>query len=112
MNEDILSAGSSAKMAELCALEIYDIRDSKSLLNKGQADFMPKDGEQLRIMLANLETQENALMQLSAVLQSATRWSRGEVRAHEACREAVAFPLFKVDGHNRCRRPLAASLII
>lgn len=64
MNEDILSAGSSAKMAELCALEIYDIRDSKSLLNKGQADFMPKDGEQLRIMLANLETQEAALMQL------------------------------------------------
>lgn len=66
MNEDILSAGSSAKMAELCALEIYDIRDSRSLLNKGQADFMPKDGEQLRIMLANLETQENALMQLFA----------------------------------------------
>lgn len=64
MNEDILSAGSSAKMAELCALEIYDIRDSKSLLNKGQADFMPKDGEQLRIMLRNLETQENGLMQL------------------------------------------------
>ena len=64
MNEDILSAGSSAKMAELCALEIYDIRDSKSLLNKGQADFMPKDGEQLRIMLSNLEMQENALMQL------------------------------------------------
>ncbi len=64
MNEDILSAGSSAKMAELCAFEIYDIRDSRSLLNKGQADFMPKDGEQLRIMLANLETQENALMQL------------------------------------------------
>jgi len=64
MNEDILSAGSSAKMAELCAFEIYDIRESKSLLNKGQADFMPKDGEQLRIMLSNLETQENALMQL------------------------------------------------
>ena len=64
MNEDILSAGSSAKMAELCALEIYDIRDSKSLLSKGQADFMPKDGEQLRIMRNNLETQENAIMQL------------------------------------------------
>lgn len=64
MNEDILSAGSKAKMAELCALEIYDIRDSKSLLNKGQADFMPKDGEQLRIMLGNLDTQENGLMQL------------------------------------------------
>ncbi len=64
MNEDVLSAGSSAKMAELCALEIYDIRDSRSLLNKGQADFMPKDGEQLRIMLRNLDQQEAALMQL------------------------------------------------
>jgi len=64
MNEEILSAGSSAKMAELCALEIYDIRDSRSTLNKGQADYMPKDGEQLRIMLSNLETQERALTQL------------------------------------------------
>lgn len=64
MNEDILAAGSSAKMAELCALEVYDIRDSKSMLSKGQADFMPKDGEQLRIMLNNLDTHENALMQL------------------------------------------------
>ncbi len=64
MNEDILSAGSPAKMAELCALEIYDIRDSRSMLSKGQADFMPKDGEQLRIMLNNLDTQENALLQL------------------------------------------------
>lgn len=64
MNEEILSAGSSAKMAELCALEIYDIRENRSELNKGQADFMPKDGEQLRIMLANLDTQERALTQL------------------------------------------------
>ena len=64
MNEDILSAGSTAKMAELTAVEIYDIRDSRSTLNKGQADFMPKDGEQLRIMLANLDTHERALMQL------------------------------------------------
>lgn len=64
MTEEILSAGSKAKMAELCVTEIYDIRENKSMLNKGQADFMPKDGEQLRIMLRNLDTQENALMQL------------------------------------------------
>ncbi|HCD77785.1 MAG TPA: DUF4831 domain-containing protein [Prevotella sp.] len=64
MTEEILSAGSSAKMAELCVQEIYDIRDNKGLLNKGQADFMPKDGEQLKIMLRNLDQQENALMQL------------------------------------------------
>ena len=64
MTEEILSAASSSKMAELCVQEIYDIRENKGLLNKGQADFMPKDGEQLRIMLRNLDNQEKALMQL------------------------------------------------
>ena len=46
--EEILSAGSKAKMAELTANEIYDIRENRGLLTKGQADFMPKDGEQLK----------------------------------------------------------------
>ena len=64
MSQEILAAGSSAKMAELIAQEIYDIRESKSQLNKGQADFMPKDGEQMRIMLNNLNTQEAALLQM------------------------------------------------
>lgn len=63
MNEDILSAGSSAKMAELTAKEIYDIRESRAQLTRGQADFMPKDGTQLRIMMDNLDKQEHALLQ-------------------------------------------------
>lgn len=62
--EEILSAGSKAKMAELTAAEIYDIRENRSLLTKGQADFMPKDGEQLRLMLAQLDEQEAGLLQL------------------------------------------------
>ncbi len=62
--EEILAAGSPAKMAELTAAEIYDIRENRSLLTKGQADFMPKDGEQLRLMLSELDTQEEALLQL------------------------------------------------
>lgn len=61
---DVLNAGSKLKMAELTANEIYDIRENRSLLAKGQADFMPQDGEQLRLMLATLEQQENALLQL------------------------------------------------
>lgn len=64
MNQDILAAGSSAKTAELAAQDIYDIRESRSQLARGQADFMPKDGEQLKLMLANLDTQEQALLQL------------------------------------------------
>jgi len=62
--EEILSAGSNMKMAELTASEIYDIRENRSLLTKGQADYMPKDGEQLRLMLSQLDTQEEALLQL------------------------------------------------
>ena len=64
MNEEILAAGSTAKMAELTSREIYDLRENRSLLIKGQADFMPKDGQQLKLMLAQLETQEQALRSL------------------------------------------------
>ena len=64
LNQDILAVGSKMKMAELCAQEIYDIRDSKNELNRGQAEYMPKDGEQLRLMLENLNTQEAAINQM------------------------------------------------
>jgi hypothetical protein len=63
-SREILSAGSKAKMAELTAAEIYDIRENRSLLAKGQADFMPKDGEQLRLMFESLDRQEQTLLQL------------------------------------------------
>ncbi len=61
---DLLSAGSTSKMAELAAQEIYDIRDSKSALIRGEADNTPKDGEQLKLMLQQLNLQETALQQL------------------------------------------------
>ena len=76
MSQDILSAGSHAKMAQLIAQEIYDIRDSRNQLTRGEADFMPKDGEQMRIMLSNLDTQERALMQ---VFQGSTVRDTAEV---------------------------------
>jgi len=66
MTEEMLSAASSAKTAELIAREIYDIRDSRNMLSRGEADFMPKDGEQLRLMLHQLQTQEQALLQVFA----------------------------------------------
>lgn len=64
MNQEILSAGSNAKIAELTAEEIYDIRESRTALIKGEADNMPKDGAQLKIMLDQLAKQETALTQL------------------------------------------------
>ncbi len=64
MGEEILTAGSTAKMAELTAQEIYDLRENRSLLIKGQAEFNPKDGEQLKVMLRELDDQERALSSL------------------------------------------------
>ena len=64
MSEDILAAGSKAKMAQLCAEEIYTIRTSRNDLTRGTAETMPKDGEQLKLMLASLNNQEKALRQL------------------------------------------------
>lgn len=63
MTEDILMAGSSAKMAELTAREIYNIRDSKNTILRGQADTMPKDGASLQLVIDQLNKQEKALTQ-------------------------------------------------
>ena len=63
MTQDMLQAGSTAKMAELTAKEIYDIRDSRNQLSRGESDNLPKDGEQLKLMLAGLDIQEKALLQ-------------------------------------------------
>ena len=64
MSEEILAAGSTAKMAELTAQDIYEIRESRNLLVRGQADNMPKDGAQLQLMLNQLDMQDRALTSL------------------------------------------------
>lgn len=64
MTEEILMAGSTAKIAELTAKEIYSIRESKNLILRGQADTMPKDGASLQLVIDNLNKQENALTQM------------------------------------------------
>ncbi|NDV81116.1 DUF4831 family protein [Bacteroides sp. 51] len=64
LTEEILMANSTAKMAELTAKEIYNIRESRNALVRGQADNMPKDGEQLKLMLSSLDEQESAMLEL------------------------------------------------
>ncbi|MDR0940114.1 MAG: DUF4831 family protein [Mediterranea sp.] len=64
LTEEILMAGSTAKMAELVAKEIYNIRDSRNALLRGQADNTPSDGQQLKLMLDNLNRQEEAMTKM------------------------------------------------
>ena len=51
-------------MAELTAKEIYNIRESRNNITRGQADFVPTDGESLKFMLESLTAQETALLTL------------------------------------------------
>ncbi len=64
MTQEMLTSGSTAKMAELCAQEIYDIRDSKNALIRGEAENTPKDGAQLKLMLDQLDKQASVLESL------------------------------------------------
>lgn len=64
LTEDILSATSVAKRAELTAQEILDIRESKNAIKRGQVESMPQDGASLKIVLDELNAQEEALTQL------------------------------------------------
>ena len=64
MTQEMLTANSTAKLAELCAQEIYDIRESRNELIRGEADNTPKDGAQLQLMLSQLGTQARSLESL------------------------------------------------
>lgn len=64
LTEEILMATSKAKMAELTAKEIFSIRESRNSITRGQADYIPTDGESLKYLLDNLDRQEKSLMNL------------------------------------------------
>lgn len=96
MTEEILLAGSSNKMAELIAREIYNIRESKNSLTRGQADYMPQDGAALKIMLNNLEEQEKAMTEMFSGFTERTEKSfTFYVVPEEEIREQVIFRFSK-----------------
>lgn len=60
LTADMVQSSSQAKKAELAAARIMEIRSSRNDYLTGQADQMP-DGEALKIILRNLDAQEEAL---------------------------------------------------
>lgn len=59
--QEMNNSSSRSKLAELVAQEIFDIRDSYNALTRGEADNMPKDGNQLQLMLSQLQHQQDVL---------------------------------------------------
>ena len=64
MTEEMLTATSTAKMAELTAKEIYAIRESKLAITRGHAENIPSDGAGISLLLQELDKQEKALTAL------------------------------------------------
>lgn len=116
MTEEILIAGSTAKMAELVAKEIYNIRESKNSLTRGQADYMPKDGAALKLMLDNLDEQEQAMMQMFAGTTDRIEKSFTiRIKPEADMKEKVAFRFSKklgmLDADNLSGEPYYISII-
>lgn len=61
LSEEYLMSGSSLKMAEVAAKQIYRIRESRQDILMGEAEHMPKDGEALKFMINQLDEKERAL---------------------------------------------------
>ena len=117
MTEEILIAGSTAKMAELVAKEIYNIRESKNSLTRGQADYMPKDGAALKLMLDNLDEQEQAMMQMFAGTTDRIEKSFTiRIKPEADMKEKVAFRFSKklgmLDADNLSGEPYYICIII
>ena len=62
--EEYFRAGSTTKMAEVLSKQIYKIRESRSDIITGDADNAPRDGTSMRLVLEQLDDQEQALLDL------------------------------------------------
>lgn len=61
---EILTAGSTAKKAELTAQLIFELQERRQQLITGEADDLPQDEQQLRYMVSEIDRQYQALMTL------------------------------------------------
>ena len=60
-------AGSTSRQAEVAAKQIYRIRESRLDILTGEADNLPPDGDAMKLVIQQLEAQEQALSQLFTV---------------------------------------------
>jgi hypothetical protein len=97
--EEYLQAGSIAKMAEVLAKQIYRIRESRNDILLGNADNVPRDGEGVRIVLANLDSQEKALVELFTGTSSTEKRSASfELEPQSDIAKEVLFRFSKYKG--------------
>jgi hypothetical protein len=63
-NDDVRSAGSMAKKAEMTVNQLLELQEHRQQLITGEADDMPQDENQLRYMIEQIDRQREALTSL------------------------------------------------
>jgi hypothetical protein len=74
--EEYLRAGSVSKMAEVAAKNIYRLRESRQDLLTGEIENVPKDGEAMKLILANLDAQEKLWTELFTGTSETKRFTK------------------------------------
>ena len=117
MTEEMLTATSTAKMAELTAREIYAIRESKLAITRGQAENIPNDGAGISLLLQELDKQEKALTELFTGRTDTVYHTYSYHIAPEEMRDTTKAVLFRfshklgvVDKENLVGEPIYYSL--
>jgi hypothetical protein len=64
LNAEVLSAGSTAKMAELTVEQIIELQERRQALITGEAEDIPQDEQQLQLMIDEIDKQREILLTL------------------------------------------------
>lgn len=117
LSGDILMSGSVTRMAEMAAKQIYRIRESRMDILTGEADNMPADGESLRIIIAQLDQQEQALSSMftgTTSVEYTTKRMKFTPTDNIANQVILRFSehLGFVDASNLCGTPIYLSVAI
>ena len=97
--EDMIASESLMKRAETTAAKIFELRESRNDLVSGNADQMPPDGASLKLMLEELNRQEQALTAMFVgTTQTETKVVRFDYVPTKDVTNEVAFRVSDVNG--------------
>ncbi|MDR2474361.1 MAG: DUF4831 family protein [Bacteroidales bacterium] len=115
ITEEFLMASSTGKMAEIAAKQIYRIRESRMNILTGEADKIPGDAESLKLIIGQLDVQEQILTEMftgsttkEISIRSYTYLPEDDVTNHIVCRFSKL--LGPVDKNDLSGSPLFLSL--
>lgn len=97
--EEMIASESIMKRAESAAAKIFELRESRNDLVSGNADRMPPDGASLKLMLDELNRQEQMLTALfTGTTQTETKVFRFDYVPVKDIEREVAFRVSDING--------------